>query len=376
MRTLVVALLLALLGAVVIAVGYPPSGVEAQLLHLRLAQTMPDAAESMADEQADVQALLVDYSRDPVLLGKARLALLRYPDMARQILPLYGDLPEFQAVLSRYGEDALLPIQYFLDNDVSTLHIMQGADRAGKAIVKTMHEWWFGISDDAVQDTDEPQVMTPEIRGEYAIQFLQAEGYDFLGQFVVDKQAKVSWVQTERVLEGVNSLFVGGIRTLESRLRQDEAIGASDVGWAAVDVAVGVSAFKLLKMGRAGAAARGTTAMSFSQRSAMLGSSLWRGTTVGARLAKYGAPLVLAYVAVRHPSVLNAMVGRVAQNLGVPAALIQVLGWALVLLPIMLLLRYLLRPLSMLFGGVAAVFAMAHRLLSRKPTAAVDTQKA
>src|SRR5690606_39155814 len=143
----------------------------------------------------------------------------------------------------------------------------------------------------------------------YAIQFLTLEGYDFLGQFVVSQDGEVGWVQTERVLEGINSFFASGVRGLETRLRRDEAVGLGDVGWAAVDVAIGVGALKVLRMGKAGSAS--ARSLTFSERSAALGSGLWRGSVVGARLVKYGAPAVLAYIAVRHPSVINSMLGSV-----------------------------------------------------------------
>lgn len=395
MRSLFIATLLAALGGIAIAVGFKPPSVEAQLLHLRVEQALPEYAADVGRESAEIQALFVDYARDPVLLAKARLALLRHPDMARRILPIYGDWPVFQEVLSRYGEDVLLPIQYFLDNDVTTLRVMMGMDRAGRAILDTMRQWWssdgaapaetgagagqggetsgVGAPADAAgasaASSSVDDLLTPERRGEYAVQFLHIEGYDFLGQFVLEPGGKPAWLQTERVLEGINAVFAGGLRGLEGRFRRDEPASLGDVGWAAADVAIGAGAFKLLRMGRAGAATAGAatgraaagSSMTFSQRSAALGASLWRGTVVGARLAKYGAPVVLAYVAVRHPSVLNAMFGQVAEKLGVPVPVAQALGWALVLLPLILLGRLLLRPLAAVFAGLAALLRLVGR---------------
>src|SRR3546814_6563067 len=94
-----------------------------------------------------------------------------------------------------------------------------------------------------------------------------------------------------------NSFFAGGLKGLETKLRRDEPIVAGDVGWAALDVAIGVGALKVLRMGKTGVA--GGRSLTFSQRSAALGSGLWRTSAIGTRLLKYGAPAVLAYIAIR-----------------------------------------------------------------------------
>src|SRR5690606_33374704 len=150
-------------------------------------------------------------------------------------------------------------------------------------------------------------------------------------QFVLSCDGEVSWVQTERILEGINRLFASGIKGLETKFRRDDAITAGDVGWAAVDVAIGVTALKVLRMGRVATA--GGRSLTFSQRSAALGAGLWRGSVLGARMVKYGAPAVLAYMAIRHPSVLNSLMASAAEKLGVPVAAAQLVGWTLVLLP-------------------------------------------
>ncbi|WP_442595949.1 hypothetical protein ACSBPU_04435 [Parapusillimonas sp. JC17] len=348
MKTLFWAALPALLCALLITGLSKPKPLEVQLMHLQLEQAAPAMAGELAAESAELQALFLEYADDEVLIAKARLALLRYPDMARPILLAFGDWPEFTGVLRRYGEDVILPIHYFLEHEVFTLELMHGLGETARSAMSAMRRWW---GDESAR-SGSSAALSSEQRGEFAIQFLKAEGYDFLGQFVVNANGEVRWLQTERVLEGINSFFAGGVKGLETKLRRDEAIAMGDVGWAALDVAIGVGAFKILRLGRTGAA--GGRSLTFSQRSAALATGLWRGTTVGARLVKYGAPAVLAYVAIRHPSVINSMLGSVAEKLGVPTALVQVLGWTLVLLPVMLLLRLLLRPLAWLLAGTAA----------------------
>lgn len=361
MKTLFVAGLLAFLVALLITGLYKPKPLEAQLLHLQVEQAMPEMANELAAEQAELQALFLAYADDPILLTKARLALLRYPDMARPILLMLGQSPEFRDVLRRYGEDITLPIHYFLTHEVFTLELMRGLSDASRSALNAVRRMW---SDDAPAQSVVEDALSSEERGRYAVQFIKAEGYDFLGQFVMSPKGEVSWVQTERVLEGLNSFFAGGVKGLETKLRRDEAIAVGDVGWAALDVAIGVSAFKVLRMGRAGAA--GGQSLTFSQRSAALGAGLWRGSAIGTRLVKYGAPAVLAYIAIRHPSVINSLLGSAAQKLGLPVRLVQVVGWTLVLLPIVLLLRIVLGPLAWAMAGMVGLLRWLDRSLRRR----------
>lgn len=361
MKQLFVAAVLALLAAVLITSLHRPAPLEQQLLRLQVAQAMPEYAEGLAGEPAEIQALFLLYADDPVLLAKAHLALLRYPEMARAVLSLYGDSETFQRVLRRYGEDVVLPVHYFLTNEVFTLELMRGMNDAAQSALKAIRGAWPGSQ--ATQDSSQTPLSNEE-RGRYAIHFLNEEGYGFLGQFILTPDGRVAWVQTERVLENINSFLAGGIRGLETKLRRDETVGAGDVGWAALDVAIGVSAFKMLRMGKAAAA--GGQTLTFSQRAAALGAGLWRGSAVGARMVKYGAPVVLAYVAIRHPSVINSLLGSAAQQLGLPVALVQVVGWTLVLLPVVLALRFLLGPLAWLLSTMVGLLRWGDKTLGRR----------
>ncbi|NYT78640.1 hypothetical protein H0A71_16740 [Alcaligenaceae bacterium] len=361
MKTLFVAGLLAFLGALLITSTFKPKPLEAQLLHLQVKQTLPEMADELAAEPAQIQALFLAYAEDPVLLAKAKIALLRYPEIARPLLLTYGGSPDFQAVLSRYGEDALLPLQYFVTHEVFTIEFMRKISETTQKALGLFGQSGDEPSSGSSGDSGE---MSSEERGWYAIQFIKTEGYDFIGQFVLAPNGKVGWVQTERVLEGINSFFAGGVKGLETRVRRDEPISVGDVGWAALDVAIGVSAFKILRKGKAGAVSGRT--LTFSQRSAALGSGLWRTSAIGMRLVKYGAPAVLAYIAIRHPSVINSLLGSVAEKLGLPPSLVQVIGWTLVLLPVLLLLRLLLRPLAWAVAAFLGLLRSADNLMRKR----------
>lgn len=358
MKSFFVAILFAVLGAVLITGLYKPKPLEAQLLHLQVEQAMPEMANELSGEPAELQAIFLAYADDPILIAKARLALLRYPDMARPILLMFGEEEDFQEVLRNYGEDITLPIQYFMNHEIFTLEFMRGLSDTARSALSTVRRMWNGNAPAHVPSNG---ALSGEERGRYAVQFIKAEGYDFLGQFVISPAGEVGWLQTERVLEGINSLFAGGMKGLESKIRRDEAVGAGDVGWAALDVAVGVTALKVLRMGRT--AAVGGRSMTFSQRSAALGSGLWRGSVIGTRLVKYGAPAVLAYIAIRHPSVISSLLASAAEKLGLPVGLVQVVGWTLVLLPIMLLLRFVLGPIAWVLAGIVGLFRWLEGLL-------------
>lgn len=357
MKTLFMASLFAFLGALLITSLYKPTPLEAQLVHLQVEQVLPEMANELTAEPAELQAIFLVYADDPVLLAKARLALLRYPDMAKPIFLAFEDSQEFRNVLRRYGEDVILPIHYFRTHEIFTLELMRGVSETTRSALSALQRLW---NDNGAARNRADGALTSDERGRYAVQFLKEEGYDFLGQFVVDPKGDVAWVQTERVLEGINSFFAGGVKGLETKLRRDEAIAVGDVGWATLDVAIGVGALKVLRLGKTGAA--GGRSLTVSQRYAALGSGLWRGSVIGTRLVKYGAPAVLVYIAIRHPSVINSLLGSVAETLGLPVGLVQVVGWTLVLLPILLLLRLVVGPLAWVLAGIASLLRWLDRL--------------
>lgn len=340
---------LAALVALAIALFSQPRTLDEQLLQLQLAQAVPAHIKDLSVEPVEVQALLLTYADDAVLLAKAQLALMRYPEIARAVLPVYGESSRFQQVLRNYGEDSLLPILYFMQNEIYTLELMRSVNETARAFADTFRS---PEVEDHREESPMAGPLTPEERGRYAIEFLAEEGYGFIRQFVLSSKGEVDWVQTDRVLESLNRFFAGGIANVERKVRRDENITVGDVGGAALDVAVGVGAFKLLRMGRVAPAGR---ALTLSQRSAVVGAGLWRGTPLGARVAKYGAPAVLAYMALRYPSVLNSLLADLAGKLGVPAPVALWAGWTLILLPIFMVLRILLRPLGWVLVSLGRV---------------------
>jgi hypothetical protein len=346
---------------------WKPLPYEEQLIQIQIEQVLPEHAADLRGDPIELRAQLVEYAGDPLLFAKARVALFRYPAMAKPILNAYGTEPKFQKVLREYGEHAIPPIHHFRTHDVLTVTLMEKAATTAQTIYGKARGLWTGESTQEVEaESNKPAELNADERGLYAVQFIHDEGHNFLGQFVVATDGEVGWIQTERFLQGTTTLFFGGIRSLETKYRQKESIELKDVGWATVDLAAGAGVLKILKMGRA-ATVTGRS-MSFSQRSLALSPALMRGGTVAAKLARYGAPVALAYVAIRHPSVLNSMFGLLAKALGLPVFLVQALGWGLVLAPVLYVARLLLRPLAFILVGFGSALRWLERSMRSKST--------
>lgn len=360
MRLTIRICLLAMAAALMITLWARPKPLDDQLLALQVQQLTPHYREEVLALPAELQAMMLAYSDDSILLAKAQIALERYPGIAPPVFLTFGMSPDFQDVLKRYGEDVILPIHYFVEHEVFTLELMRSMSETARTVLGALRSWWH---DDEGPGGQREGALNPEERGWYAIQFIDAEGYGLLAQFVMTPDGKVAWLQTERVLDALNQFFAGGISRLETRWRQDREVGAGDVAWAAVDVAVGVGAFKLLRMSRVPAVAG--RPLSLSQRSAVLGAGLWRGSVVGVRVAKYGAPAILAYVALRHPSVINSLLGSLAAKLGVPVPVAQWLGWTILLVPVIFVFQLLLGPIARLLSGIAWMLRRSHKALAK-----------
>ena len=351
---------LSVAGAFLFTGGSSTHPYENELLEVAVHQSFGDLAPQVTEEPPEIQALLLDYADDEPLLLQARLALIRYPDLAHRILPIYGNEPLFQEVLLKYGEAVLPPIAYFMDHDLTSLEMR-----------RTLNEWMDQIQllygqpgtrdDDISRPHTEPESnpkLTPEERGWYAIHFLLEEGHDLLGQFTISQDGTVDWVQTERVLEGLSDFFFGGFRDLEVTWRQEEEIEGSDWGWAALDVAVIAGSVKLLKAFRATKAARPTAASAsaggFSGRVAMFGSRvLARGGRLGVYIARLGAIPAAVYLMIRYPSLVNATLAEFANWLVIESWLVQFLFWFVAIWITLALTISLLRPLSLILRGLS-----------------------
>ncbi|MEH6560301.1 MAG: hypothetical protein V7713_02610 [Marinobacter sp.] len=361
MKKLLLICAMALLMAAVFSTIAQPVPIEQKLINIHARDVLGDFP-GIEQEPVEIQAILLDMSDDPLLLLKAQAAFIRYPDMARNLFPLYAAEPEFRDILKLYGEDILPPIQHFVSQPISTIEWMNRASRQFQAAKR-----FFTSAPEASKSDNQPsnerKDLSPEERGWFAVNFIQSEGHDFLGQFIVDSQGATQWIGTERVLEGLNQFFASGIRNLERNYRSGNEITAGDVGWASVDVLIFASAVKVLRVGRATAAT--TKGASRGTRSAALASRVTRSGKMALRSARYAKwPLVIGagYLVITHPSLINDLFAGVAEVLGYPVAAVQFVGWLLLLIPALYIgswLLWLLAPLLMaLFRAMSQLVAI------------------
>ncbi|MBU2952620.1 hypothetical protein [Marinobacter sp. F3R08] len=338
---------LAMLGALIATVSSQPMLIEERLIRIQAEDTLREFPD-IETAPLEVQAALLDMADDELLLLKARAAYLRYPAITREVFPAFGPAPEFREILRRYGENILPPIQYFLSNPVGSIELMN--DLANK--YQAAMEFFTG---DGKTDSETTKNLTREARGWYAVHFIQQEGHDFLGQFIVNNQGDIIWVRTERILENINRFFASGIRNLEIQHRSGDDVSAEDIGWASVDVLVFASALKVLQAGRSIAvSSRGTRSAALAARFTNSGRMLM--TT--ARYAKWPAVVGVGYLVVTHPAIINDFLAEVSEILGYPAKLVQFLGWMLILLPVLYIgswiFRLIVRPALTLLSVVSA----------------------
>lgn len=359
MKTVVVLMVLAGLLAAGVAGLHEPEPLEERLVRIQAQESLPGIT-GVEDLPVELQAALLDLSDDPLVSLKARGAVLRYPDLAAQVFPLYASEPEFRDILGRYGEAVLLPVAHFIDNPVATIETMNALSRHYDQIREFVGSFQPSRTESATpvepeQDEAAPE-LTAEQRGWYAVNFIEAEGHGFLGQFEVADDGSVHWIQTERITEGVTDFFTSGIRTLETRQRTGEEIRLSDIGWASVDVLVFASAVKVLRAGRAAAAT--TRGAGLSTRSAALAARVTGAGRMVLRSARYARwPLVIGagYLVIRHPVVISDVLAEIARVAGLPTWLVQWAGWMLILLPVLILLRWLMLPLAALLRALVPV---------------------
>lgn len=355
-------LCLALALALGISAASRPMAVEERLISIQARELLPGFAD-LRNEPVEMQAAIIDLGNDPLVLLKAQAAMLSYPAMARRIFPLYAAEPEFREVLRRYGEHALPPLDYFLREPVNSIEWMSQLRhqyQRARAFLSDAE----GESDQLMQESAATgAALTPQERGWYAVNFISAEGHDFLGQFVVDSQGKSQWVQTERVLEELTAFFTGGVRQLETSYRTGEGVTASDIGWASVDVLVFASAVKVLRAGRTAAVA--TRSASLSTRSATLAARLAGGGRLilgSARYAKWPLVIGAGYLVIRHPAIITDVFAGIADILGLTPWVVQVVGWSLILAPLLWIASWLLVPAIMALRGMLTVLlALAGR---------------
>jgi len=341
-RKLAIILVLALVSAIAIGQRLEPTPYADKLISIQAEQKLGFFDHGLLDQPLEVQAMLLDYLGDGEfdprtangqLVMKTWIALAKYPAQTREILQLYGVQPEFQAILREYGEGVIPIIEYFLLNDLNSLRAMNAVGNAiasaGQSVTSLRNRLKGNAQPSELEPTSTKAEYGPLERGWYAIHSIHQGGHKFLSQFAIDKENIAHWNQTERTVMAVGSFFTSGVASIERKYQLDETISGGDVFFAAVDVIPFVAAVKLLKVGKS-AAATGKE-LSLIGKTRTFGARLIPKNRFLKSLAGPGVVLATGYVLVRHPGLINSLLGGLAKFLGINPMLFQAAFWFLVI---------------------------------------------
>jgi hypothetical protein len=363
--------------SLIICQSWKPASYAEQLIRIQAEQELGPIDRAILNEPIEAQAMLLDYSGNKELVFKAWITLLKYQERGRDILLLYGSESQFKEILLRYGESVIPVIQYFREHDiwsikarVTTENVVQSVSESAKRIRNRVTENEHKNSNSIVQT--QPGELGPKERGWYAVNYIKEEGHDFLGQFVVDKDNRVKWNQTNRTVKAVISFFTSGVRTLETKYDLGEDITASDAFWAALDVAVVVAPLKMLVAGKV--VAPSGKELSLVTRTKLFAPRLVAKEQIFRKIGKYGPAVAIAFIAIRNPSLINSVFAEIAKLLGVNPWLVQFVGWVLIVTVILYPFSWLLKPLTrFMFWGLSWLEQSRKKAIPKIATAASDS---
>ena len=367
-RKLLIFLAVAALTATAICHYWKPIPYYEKLINIQAEQELGHIDERITKEPLPIQAILLDYSVDKSLTLKAWLALSNYPGNTRNILLLYGSEPEFKEILRIYGEAIIPVIQHFLDNEVKALQLRQAAQILIVKVVSGAQAAWNSVTGTDSQ-TPAPNsqqslhVLSSTERGWYAVNFIKTEGHLFLAEFVVDQNKQAQWVQTQRITNGLTSLFTSGVRKLEEKYVLKEEIHSSDLLFAGMDFLPLAVSLKILQAGKAVAVSGkvlSTTGKELSvvSRTKIFASRLIPKSVLLQKLGKYGSVVAIVYVVIKHPSLVNSLLAEFADLLGLNPLLVQFAGWFLII-------AVMLYPFSWALYGAARAVLFVFSLLEK-----------
>ena len=365
---LVLALALAL--ATAIATGTTDAPYEDRLVDRALRQSHAPRWDGVALNSSAVKALLLDYDHE--LAFKAQLAIEKYGGDAQDVLERFGDDPTFQEVIRQYGENTIPVIAYFVKNDIASVRALYLAEQKGAEALAAAQGFWARlwpsapVQSPSAADKDkalEPAPYGPDLRGQRAIAFIAHEGHPFLGQFVLDPQGQAAWVQTERTLGAAKSFFFSGVIGLEKKYKSGQQLQPVDVLSAGMDVFIVAGAFKALKFLRA---AKEVRAVSVMRRTQLLGAPLLGQSALGRYALKYGVAAGAVTLMVQHPSLLNGVFVTLGQWFGISPFGAKLIGWGLLLVPLLLPLLSLLTLALSVAGSIFMVTSKGLRYTRKR----------
>jgi hypothetical protein len=327
--------------------------LDEQLINLAVEQDL--SYLSLDNEPIETKAILLDYAGNQELVLKSWIALKKYPQITKHIFFLYGEQPEFKNALLQFGEGIIPVVDYFLKNEVASLTAQE-----------TIANVWQEIQDTVSPvDNDNPKniiaQLTPEQRGWYAINYINQDGYNFLGQFAIDRNGNAQWIQTDRVTKALVNLFASGIIGIERKYITEEEITKGDIFWAGVDM-FALSSIKLLKASKAVSASKELSSskklLGLTKTTSAFSAKLIKNKTLQSFL-KYGTVATTLYVVIAHPSLINSMLDEVANLLGMNPEIFKMLSWSIIIFlllhPLLWIFNSLVRPLIWVARKVGSI---------------------
>ncbi|WP_293598815.1 hypothetical protein [Polynucleobacter sp. 35-46-11] len=363
-----------------------PQSYDDALVAIQSKKMLAPIDPAILDQPTDIQLLMMQYmSESPILAQESLIALKKYPKFAPDIFEAYGENADFKKALDQYESSIIPVIYYYRTNDMLSLKLKQGIQKGVDAAKKAVVSLWDTMTQKEAapeQETQPLEKLDPHQRGLIAIKVINHDGYDFIGQFLTNKDGEVHWVQTDRITSGITGFLTSGIKNVEVKHDEKENVTASDYFFAATDALVFASALKVLKVAKAAEetgkatevatqsgkalkeastvakSANEVKAVSFIERTRLFGASLIPKSKFLRKLGATGVYIATGYVIVTHPGLLNSIFAEIAKLLGLPAFVGQFLGW-------FLLIGVLFYPVIWLLGGFLSIINMLARLVFR-----------
>jgi hypothetical protein len=341
----------AVLAATLTSLATPRRGFEEDLAQLDAVVSCPLKAEVVEHVATDVVAVCAKYGDVAFRIAE------RYPDKAPRLFALYGELPQWKAVLDRYGHE-VIPLVWYFQQGSKEIQVRQAL---GRAVGDLLH---------GERPVFKLEEMTPEQFGYVAILMLEDRGYDLLGQFEF-KDGEARRRPVERAFSTLKELFFGGVSQLERVLVRGERWPTfGEIGFAALDVALvagGISAITELRVaGEAAEDARAATR--FGRLSALQVSSEAIGNSamaVGRKVVPAAAVLGVAYLAVSHPHIVTGAGQWIAARAGLPPWVGAFGLWLVLLIPFMMVISPLAFTTRMTIKGLGFTFAAGKATATR-----------
>ncbi|MBI2056005.1 MAG: hypothetical protein HYT37_01380 [Candidatus Sungbacteria bacterium] len=294
---------------------------------------------------------------------EAFLADKRYPEQTLTLYLLFGHTREFSDVLYQNGYQKVVPVVWYFFNQEKA-HSYELRDLIAQGITGFMDKGVGEAREKIKAAWENP--LTPDERAWIAINRILHTNGNYLGQFVIDAAGIAHRSQTSRFFGSMREVVAGDIESLEWKYRSGEEIAASDVLWAAADIAflaaIGAKSLHILyKTGKLGATAG---------RAGKVSRMALFAPRMSARIVKYGTIGLGAYLLYKHPSAFNAGIGVIAEFFGLPYPLLwQYLVWILLAFIFLFSASWIAIPLIVLGIRMLVIMKLALLWLFNMPSA-------